>query len=154
MDAKLWFWTGALVNMGLIAVLAWRGVLEIRAGRVQAHHRSMTAAGALVVLFLAAYLVKRAVLGGEDLAAWSTAARTNLFVHESFVLVMLVAGGVAGWRGRGLARTRRVTGAEADPPAAAAALRAHRRAGWVAVVCVGLGLATACGILAGMLGRS
>ena len=154
MDAKLWFWAGALANMGVIAALAWNGLRQIRAGRVQAHHRSMIAAGCLVVLFLASYLVKRAVLGGEDLDTWSTAARTNLFVHEAFVLTMLIAGSLAGWRGRALRRTRRVTGSSADPPASAAALRGHRRAGWTAVVCVALGLATACGILAGMLSRA
>ena len=39
-------------------------VAEFRAGRVQAHHRSMITAGCLVVLFLVSYLGKRVLLGG------------------------------------------------------------------------------------------
>jgi uncharacterized membrane protein YozB (DUF420 family) len=154
MDPKLLYWSLALANMAAVVAFAARGVRAVRAGDVAAHRRAMTLAGVLVATFLGSYVVKRLVLGPENLAVWSQAARVNLWVHESFVLVMLIAGGVAFTLGRRLARTRRVTGRAEDPAASAAAMRRHRRLGWVAVACSGLGLATACGILAGMFGRS
>ncbi len=153
-DPRIVFWTGALANMALIVILALRGVRQIRRGEIAAHRRSMLTACVLVALFLGSYLLKRSVLGGEDLSVWSRPALVNLWVHESFVALMLVAGGTALVLGRRLARTRRVTGQAHDPPADPARIRRHRRAGWTAIVASFFGLATACGILAGMLTRS
>jgi uncharacterized membrane protein YozB (DUF420 family) len=154
MDPKLLYWSFALANMAAVVALAARGVRAVRAGDVAGHRRSMTLAGALVAVFLGSYVVKRLVLGPENLAVWSQAARVNLWVHESFVVAMLGAGAVALTLGRRLARTRRVTGRAEDPAASAGAMRRHRRLGWVAVACSGLGLVTACGILAGMFERA
>ena len=154
MDPKLSFWTFALLNMAAVVALAARGVFAIRAGEIAKHRRSMTAAGWLVVAFLGAYVVKRLLLGPEDLGLWSEAARVNLRVHESFVAWLLVGGGSALALGRRIARTRRVTGRAEDPAPDAAQLRRHRRLGWSAVVAAVLGFATACGILAGMFGRA
>jgi uncharacterized membrane protein YozB (DUF420 family) len=154
LDAKLLYWSLALANMAAVVALAARGVRAVRAGDFAAHRRAMTFAGVLVGAFLGSYVVKRLVLGPEDLDVWSTGARVNLWVHESFVLGMLLAGGAALVLGRRLARTRRVTGRAEDPAASAAALRRHRRFGWLAVVCSAFGLVTACGILAGMFARA
>lgn len=154
MDPKLWFWTLALANMAAVVALATRGVRAIRAGEVARHRRSMMAAGWLVVAFLGSFLVKSFALGPENLALWSAAARINLRVHESFVALMLVAGVSALVLGRRIARTRRVTGRDADPAPSPAQLRRHRRFGWSAVVASALGFATACGILAGMFARA
>ena len=154
MDPKLWFWTLALLDMAAVVVLATRGVRAIRAGEIAKHRRSMTAAGWLVVAFLASYVVKRLVLGPENLSVWSEAARVNLWIHESFVAWLLVGGCVALVLGRRLARTRRVTGRAEDPSPSAAQIRRHRRFGWSAVVASVLGFATACGILAGMFARA
>jgi uncharacterized membrane protein YozB (DUF420 family) len=153
-EPKLWFWTLALVNMAAVVALATRGVRAIRAGEIAKHRRSMTAAGWLVVAFLGSYLGKRFALGPEDLALWSQGARINLWVHESFVAAMLIAGAGALVLGRRLARTRRVTGRDADPAPSPAELRRHRRFGWSAVLASGLGFITACGILAGMFARA
>lgn len=153
MDPKLWFWTLALLNMGAVVALVARGVRAVRAGDVARHRRSMLLSGGLIVAFLVSYVLKRGLLGGEDLEVWSAAARINLWVHESFVAVMLLAGGAALVLGRRLARTRRVTGRAEDPLPSAAALRRHRRFGWTAVVASLFGLVTACGILAGMFAR-
>src|SRR5262245_48501008 len=140
--------------MAAVLALATRGVRAIRAGNVTRHRRSMTAAGWLVLAFLASYLLKRFALGPENLALWSGAARVNLWVHESFVATMLIAGAGALVLGRRIARTRRVTARDADPVPPPAQLRRHRRFGWSAVVASALGFATACGILAGMFGRA
>jgi uncharacterized membrane protein YozB (DUF420 family) len=153
-DPKLWFWTLAFLNMGAVVALAARGVRAIRAGDVVRHRRSMLLSGGLVVAFLLSYVLKRGLLGGEDLAVWSEAARINLWVHESFVALMLLAGIGALVLGRRLARTRRVSGRPEDPLPSPAALRRHRRFGWTAVVASVFGLVTACGILAGMFVRS
>jgi uncharacterized membrane protein YozB (DUF420 family) len=154
LDPKLLYWTFALANMLAIVALAVRGVRAIRRNEVAVHRRSMTASGALVLLFLGSYVVKRFVLGPEDLAVWSSGARLNLFVHESFVVMMLLAGIGALVLGRRLARTRRVTGRAEDPAPGAAQVLRHRRVGWLAVACSALGFVTACGILAGMFARA
>ena len=154
MDPKISFWTFALANMALIVVLASRGVRQIRRGDVGAHRRSMLTACGLVALFLGSYLLKRFLVGSEDLSVWSRPALVNLWVHEAFVALMLIAGGTAWVLGRRLARTRRVSASADAPPADPAQLRRHRRAGWTALVASFVGLATACGILAGMLARA
>ena len=153
MDPRIVFWTAALLNMVVIVALGLRGVRQVRRGDPLAHRRSMLTACALVVLFLLAYLVKRPLLGAEDLSQWSRGAVVNLWVHESFVAIMLVAGAVALVLGRRIATTRRVTGHETDSPAPPEILRRHRRVGWTALVAAGFGLLTACGILLGMLLR-
>lgn len=154
MDPGIVFWSAALANLSVIVALTVRGVRQIRRNETAAHRRSMLTACALVALFLASYVVKRLVIGAEDLSVWSVGHRVNLYVHESLVATMLIAGTVAFLRGRRLARTRRVTHNDADPRADPAQLRRHRGAGWIAVVSSWLAFATACGILAGMLVRS
>jgi uncharacterized membrane protein YozB (DUF420 family) len=154
MDPKFLFWCWALANMALVLGLGVRGMRAIRANRVDVHRRSMLWAGVFVVAFLVAYVVKRLGLGGEDLSVWSSAARTNLYVHEAFVVTMLLAGGTAFVLGRRIARTRRVTQNAADPLAPREALARHRLAGRIALTGALFGFLTACGILAGMFARA
>jgi uncharacterized membrane protein YozB (DUF420 family) len=153
MDVKLLFWCWALANMGLVVACAVRGARAIRRNDVEAHRRAMSWAGRWVVVFLLAYLTKKALLGGEDLRTWSSFARTNLYVHETFVATMLLAGIAAFVLGGRLAKTRRVTKQATDPLAPAQLISRHRLGGRVAIVGALLGFLTACGILAGMLGR-
>jgi len=154
MDPKLLFWTGALLNMGVIVCLAGWGVRQRRHGDVAAHRRSMLLAGSLVILFVLSYVLKLLFLGREDLAAWSATDLWILRVHELCVATMLLAGGVGLWRARVLGRTRNATGDPADPVAPSAVTAWHRRAGWAAVVAALLGFATASMVLAGMYARA
>jgi len=154
MNSKLLFWCWALANMALVVGLGLRGFIAIRANRVDVHRRAMAWAGFWVVTFLVAYLAKRVLLGGEEVAAWSSAARANLYIHETFVAGMLLVGGFAVVLGRRLAKTRRVTQNANDPPAPRSTLSRHRVAGRIALVCALFGFATACGVLGGMLARS
>ncbi len=154
MDPKLLYWSLALANMLAVVGFAAAGVRAVRRGELARHRRCMTTAAWLVAAFLLSYLVKRFWAGSEDLAVWSSAARGNLYVHESFVATMLVAGATALVLGRRIARTRRFTGRAEDPAPTAAQLRTHRRFGWVAVTASALGLLTAYGILAGMFERA
>jgi len=154
LDPKLLYWSLAFANMAALVGFAVAGIRAVRRGELTRHRRCMTTAAWLVGVFLASYLGKRAWVGAEQLALWSLAARINLYVHESFVACLLIAGATALTLGRRLARTRRVTGRAEDPLPSADQLRRHRRFGWVAVTASTLGLLTAYGILAGMFERA
>jgi uncharacterized membrane protein YozB (DUF420 family) len=154
MDARLLFWTGALANMGLVLAFAVLGVWRRRVGDVPGHRRSMLTAGALVGLFLAAYVLKVVFLGREPRATWSPAALWVLRVHELCVATMLVGGATAGLRALALRLTRNASRNPADPPASRSLVLWHRRAGWTAVTAAALGFVTAALVLAGMYGRA
>ena len=153
MDPKLLYWTGAIVNLGLIVVLAFRGVAQIRRGEVERHRRSMLTGGLLVAAFLISYALKLAFLGREDLGLWSTFHVQNLRFHETCVLLMILAGGVAVSRARKMRGTRERTRNPSDAPAPASTVRWHHRAGWTAVTASVVGLLTAGVILIGMYAR-
>lgn len=109
MDPKLLFWTAALLDLAMLVGFALVGVRYARRGEIARHQRAMRIATLLVLGFLGAYLAKVFVLGREDQAAWSTLDVWVLRIHELFVLVMLVAGGVAWTQGRRLRETRLVS---------------------------------------------
>lgn len=153
MDAKFGFWCLALLNMSVLFGFIVAGVRQIRRGDVASHKRSMITATCLVGLFLVSYLFKASLLGKEDMSVWSEFHVLNLRIHESFVLLMLLAGGFAIWRASKMAGMRNVTRQREDPVAPDAMVRWHTRAGWTAVVSAALGLATAAIVLAGMFAR-
>jgi uncharacterized membrane protein YozB (DUF420 family) len=154
MDPRLVYWSFALLDMCAVVGLAAAGVRALRRGNVARHCRCMLGAAAGVALFVLSYLLKLAVLGREDLASWDRASVQVLRLHELCVFTMLAAGGFAGARALRLRRTRNATQRPQDPPAPAALVRAHRRAGWTAVVAAALGLALAALVLAGMYRRA
>lgn len=154
MDPKLLFWTGAFANMGVIVGFAAWGVAARRRGAMALHRRNMLIGVGLVLLFVLSYLIKLLLLGREDRSAWSSGDVWTLWIHELCVLAMLIAGGVAAWRGRKLATTRNNTLSPQDPPAPAGLARGHRLAGWAAVIAVLLAFLTASLVLAGMYRRA
>lgn len=154
MDPKLIFWTGAFANMSLIVALAFVGVRARRRGDIALHVRCMLTGAVLVAAFLLAYVWKLAFLGREDMDAWSGASVWVLRIHETCVLVMLVAGALAVRRGRALRATRNVTRDPADPAAPLQQVRGHRGAGQLAVGAAVLGLLTAGVVLFGMYQRA
>ena len=154
MEAKLIFWTVALLDLAAVAALATSGVRHRRRGDVKRHARNMIIAVALVLLFLVGYVAKLTLLGHEDLAVWSPQQRWILWIHEACVFTMLIAGATAGQRALRLRRTRNATGNPGDPPAPARLASWHRRAGWAAVAAAGLGLASAVLVLVGMYERA
>jgi uncharacterized membrane protein YozB (DUF420 family) len=153
-DPKLLYWSGALLNMAVIAALAVHGVRCARRGELARHARSMRAAGLLVGLFLVSYVLKLAVLGREEMERWSPRAVGVLRFHELCVLTMLLAGGTALWLGRSLRRSRAFSRDAADPAAPPARLRRHRLAGRTALAGALLGAASAALVLAGMYARA
>ncbi len=144
MNWSIAFWTLALVNLGVIAGLVGFALRAVRHGHVAAHRRAMRGAATLVVAFLAAYLVKRLLLGPEDKSDWSAFALGNLYLHEALVFTMLGAGAAALFLARRFARTDEVTGAAHGPRAW------HRRLGRIAAGACLASFFTACGILARM----
>jgi uncharacterized membrane protein YozB (DUF420 family) len=150
LDAKLVFWCVALANLCAIVVFALTGVRAVRRGDVRTHRRRMLLAASLVGLFLVSYLLKVAVLGREDRSLWTALDRTVLYIHETFVVLMLGGGAFAAWR----AWRFRLGPAFALPREVLPGAQLHRRAGWIAVVGAALAFVTAGGVLAGMFARA
>ena len=142
-EPKLVFWTWALVNMAAALGCAGLGIQAARQHRVQRHKRLMASAAALVVLFLVAFVAKSSILGREALESWTEGALLTLRIHETFVAVMLLAGGYAGWLAWRMPPPRR---SFPNP----AARRRHGRAGWIALSSGFAGLVLAAMLLAQM----
>lgn len=142
MDAKLWFWVAALGWTSLFLTLAMLGRRAILQGDVERHRRLMHRVMALVAIFLVSYVLKVVFLGKEDLTLWSTLDLWVLYTHESFVLLMVVAGLTARFQARFY------------PDWAADPRRRHRWAGRVAIVAGLCGLATAVLVVIGMVRRA
>ena len=154
MDPKLFFWTGALVNMAVIVGLAFAGVHARRHADIPQHRRLMLSCAGLVGFFLLSYVFKLVFLGREDMSVWSPYAVWVLRFHETCVLLMLLAGFFAARRGVALAGTRNVTLDPADPVASPERARGHRNAGMLAVVAAVLGLLSAAVVLFDMYQRA
>jgi uncharacterized membrane protein YozB (DUF420 family) len=154
LDAKLLYWTGALLNMGAVVGLVVTGARQAKAGELASHRRRMLAAGALVMAFLASYVLKVIFLGREDFATWSPTAVWTLRFHECCVLVMVVAGTFGVYWGQQLRATRRFSLSQSDPEAPIALVRRHRRAGSTVLWGAILGFLSACLVLAGMASRA
>ncbi len=154
LNPHLAFWTGALVDLGLIVGFMLRAVCQVRRGEVAAHRRSMLTAVCLVGFFLLAYVAKVFFLGREALSLWSSFYVGTLRFHESCVLVLLLGGGVALACGHRLRGTRLVTRKPESPVPSARLLRVHRVAGRSALFGAVLGFASAAVVLVGMYGRA
>ena len=151
-EAKVLYWSGALLNMLVMAGFACAGVAEMRRRHgIQRHRRLMLGAAALVGLFLASYPVKLALLGRESPETWERAFRYTLWFHEGCIFLMLVAGATAlllAWRQHFL---RLASDSEWRP--SPRVLRLHRCAGWTALGSCALAIASAGVTLAGMVLR-
>lgn len=154
MDAKVVYWTGAWLNFSLLLAFVVVGIRRVRAAQVAGHRRAMIISSGLVVLFLLSYVVKLAVLGREDLSLWVPRDVTLLRLHESCVLLMVLAGSLALILARRMRSTRSVTRDVGDPVTAPGLLRLHRLAGRTAAVGALFGWLTAALVLIGMWSRS
>lgn len=152
MDPKLLYWTGALVNLGVILGFVALGVRAIRRGEVRRHRRLMLAAAALVGLFFVSYGVKVALLGKEDRSLWTGLDHAVLYVHELCIAAMLLGGAFAALRAW---RFRAALGEDLTLPSEPLpGVVGHRRSGWIAMIAAVLAFLTAAGVLAGMFGRA
>lgn len=151
-DAKLAYWTVALLNLALAVGFVAVGVRRIRRGNVAGHRRAMMMGGALVALFLVSYAFKLLFLGREDRATWSETSLTVLYIHEACIAAMVVSGAVAVSRARRFGDLASLAVSTADSRTRDG--RVHRNAGRVAAVASILALLTAVGVLAGMYVRA
>jgi putative membrane protein len=152
MDPKLLYWTGALLNLGVIVVCVGLGVRAIRRGDVARHRRLMLAGVSLVGIFLVSYVLKVVWLGKEDKSLWQALDYAVLYVHETCIAFMLVGGAVALLRARGF---RDALGPGPSLPASPLpGAASHRRAGKVAAVGALLAFVTAAGVLLRMFARA
>ena len=148
------FWSGALVNLGVIVFCTLTGVQRIRAKDVVGHRRRMLIAMSLVGAFLVAYVLKVAMLGREDKTDWATLDFVILYTHEFFVTAMLAGSAVALYRA---AKFRAGLGPNLRLPPDENPLQGverHKRAGRVAVWTSLLGFLTAIGVLLVMFARA
>jgi uncharacterized membrane protein YozB (DUF420 family) len=153
LDAKVLYWTGALVNMGAVVVCTIIGARQIRMGNPRLHRRLMLVAAVLVCGFVLSYVLKLQFLGREDLSTWSFTAINILRFHETCVLTMLVGGGLSLLWGARLRATRSFSLDAADPSAAPGLVKRHHWAGRVAIAGAVLGFFSAMLVLAGMYSR-
>lgn len=153
MDAKLLFWTAALINLAVLCGFAVFGVRYARRGEIARHRRAMKIASWLILAFLGAYVLKVALLGREDQSVWTQLDVWVLRMHELFVMIMIVAGAIAWRQGFKLAKTRLVTHDPQDPTPETSDVRLHRIAGRAAVINAILAFVLAIGVLGGMIAR-
>ena len=154
MDPKLFFWTAALINLGVLCGIALFGVRFARRGEIARHQRAMKSASSLVALFLVSYPFKLLILGRENMAIWTTIDVLVLRIHEVFVFQMIVAGCVAWVQSRKLLHTKLETHDPADPVPDSRDVRIHRIAGRTAVTGAVLGFVMAVNVLVGMYLRA
>jgi len=154
MDAKVVYWTGAWLNFSVLFVFAALAMRRVKAGDAVSHRRYMIASAWLVLLFLASYGVKLALLGREDMSVWSARDVNVLRFHETCVLIMCLGGAISLWLGRRLRSTRSFTREREDPVAGSRLVRTHRIAGRAAVIGAFLGWVSAFFVLVGMFQRA
>lgn len=137
-QARVLYWTIALILMAVAVIYAANGVRQVRRGETEKHRRSMGRALIWVAVFLVSYLGKVLLLGHENLELWSADRRLVINIHRGLVLTMLVTGGI----GRLLAG-RALAGASPGR-------QLHRVLGWFAFPSAVAGLGTAVLVLAQM----
>jgi uncharacterized membrane protein YozB (DUF420 family) len=155
LDGNTAYWTGAWINMLVLVACAISGARLAERQEIERHSKRMWIAVGLVVLFVASYAGKLALLGREDLAVWERSFVHVLRVHELCVLVMVPAGATSlriALRLE-LERPLREPRTGIDAPALARSVHLHRRAGWVAIGAGALGVLTAGYVLLGFWQR-
>jgi uncharacterized membrane protein YozB (DUF420 family) len=154
LDAKVLYWTGALVNLGAIVILALAGWRFARRREFQTHRRLMLGAAWLVVAFLVSYVLKVTLLGREQLELWDERYVRTLHVHEVCVTLMMVCGAGAIAQARRLGLPRGPGSRAIEPGRLARGIRIHRWLGRVGILASALGFATAAYVLRGMYERA
>ena len=150
MNANLMFWFYAYALTTTAMALALVAVSKIRKGEIQAHQKLMNTAITLILFFVLSYLVKMLALGREDKSAWHGFYLITLYIHESFIFLMLFFGGWA----RYLAAKFKPSLTQDQPSPLDLRRRAkHRKIGTLCLSVTGCALVTAAVLLYGMVQR-
>ncbi|MBO1318342.1 DUF420 domain-containing protein [Acanthopleuribacter pedis] len=148
MNLMFWGYAYLLTTTAVFfAILGWRNII---AGDIQAHKQKMGAAINLILFFVVSYVVKVIVLGREDKTNWTPFYLYTLYIHETFIALMLLTGGWARW----LAHTFRtsLTG-DSVSDVHQKQRRLHGKLGRACIASALCGLFTATIILWGMANR-
>lgn len=148
--ASLIFWLYAYGLTWIAVIFALRGIGAARTQQFARHKSLMTTAINLILFFVVSYLAKVVILGREDRSSWSDFYLYTLYIHETFIALMLVTGAWA----RRLAHLFRATlDADTVPPEFESKRRRHGHLGRLCVLAAFCGLLTATIILWGMVTR-
>lgn len=153
MDPRIAYWTWAWLNMVLLVGFTLVGVRQARRGAYQRHRRLMLTASWLVATFVGSYALKLLAIGREPLELWALKFVYVLRIHECFVAVMVIAGGIAIYLALKLGLPLASLQDAEDPERARRLLKLHRTAGRTAVISAALGTLTAGYVLLGMYQR-
>jgi uncharacterized membrane protein YozB (DUF420 family) len=155
-DPNVMYWSGAWLNMAVIVGIALFGIRQVRRREIAQHRRSMLSAATLVVLFVASYGIKLAMLGREQLDLWASSYVYVLRFHELCVAIMVVAGITTIYLAQRLRLLEAADGSQGayEGPVRLARLQLHRRAGKSAFYAAIVGLMSAGVILYGMYART
>jgi len=92
MSANLTYWLFAFVLMTTAVLIACRGIVHVRAGRLVSHMKHLNLACNLLIFFVVTYVGKVFVLGREVKTDWSFLDLFILRTHETFIAIMLITG--------------------------------------------------------------
>lgn len=147
MNANLLYWLFAYVLTLSAFLIGLKGVGYIRRGDWQGHQKRMVAACNLILFFVASYVVKVLVLGREDKSDWGTYYLVVLYIHESFILLMLITGVAARLKARKM-------GLKQPGGLDKSIGKSHGRMGKLCLLFCGCGILTATIVVFGMLQRA
>ncbi len=151
MTPNLAYWFFAYILTFVTVIIGLNGIRHIRAGAIATHRARMVLACNLMIFFVGTYAVKVVVLGREDKSDWTTFYLVVLYIHETFIFLMLLFGAYA----RYLAFRFKGTLFEEETPAGDHALRQrHRKVGKLALTWAICALGTATVVLYGMASRA
>lgn len=92
---NLLFWGYAYALTLVALAIALQAVGLARKGHLAAHGKRMDIAILLILIFVASYVLKVIFLGREEKQNWETFHFVVLYIHESFIALMLIGGTVA-----------------------------------------------------------
>jgi len=154
-DARVWYWTAAWLNMLAIVLLARAGIREVRRREIARHRQRMLSAIGLVLAFLLSYPVTLLLLGRAQLGTWGAGYVATLRFHELCVAAMVIGALTALWLATRLRLIEAANGSRGRyaPERIESRLRLHLRAGRTAYWGALLGLVSAGVVLFGMFTR-
>lgn len=147
---NLMFWVYAYILTLSAIIFAIRGWRSVKNKDYATHQSMMGVAINLILFFVVSYVVKVLVLGREDRTNWSNFYLYTLYIHETFIALMLVTG---AWARRLAYLFKASIGADQLSEVQQAQRKRHAQLGKACILSALCGLFTATIILVGMASR-
>ena len=151
MTPSLYYWSFAFFLTLTTVVIGFRGLALIKRGEISRHRNHMNWACGLMVFFVFTYLFKVLFLGREDKSDWSQFHLVVLYIHESFIFLMLGTGSYTRYLAH---KFKGSLDAENIPEEDARRRKRHKFIGKLALVFAVSALFTASVVLYGMFRRA